>query len=388
VPGDPDPYANYAWLRENAPVSQTMNGTGGGSVWLVASYELARACLADPRLSNDPRGSSRERRTGLSPGLLSTDHPEHTRLRRAVAGLFSPRAVEPMRAHITRICTAVVDELAARDEAELVAEYAMPVPVAVIYELLGIPVALRMPTRELVRLFRLHGFVEPLDGPAGQLLGAHVAELIEFKRAHPGDDVTTKLVRELDEGRLRHDGELHAVLLSVLGAGHATTVLFLSTALLRLAERPELLAEVLSRPQGWRVFVEELLRFDSPVQLSTNRYATQDMEIGGARIAEGDTVVVSLAAANRDGAQFPDPDRLDLDRGQRGHLTLGHGPHLCLGGHLARIEAEVALAVFFGRLTDVRLRIDPAQVVWTHGPAMRAPREVPATFRVRRGEPS
>lgn len=386
--GDPDPYLNYAWLRDNAPVSQMMHGSGEGSVWLVASYDYARTCLADRRLTNDPGSSSRPKLTGVSPGLLSTEHPEHTRLRRAVAGLFSPRAVEPMRAPIARICTAVVDELAVRDEAELVSDYAVPVPVAVVYELLGIPAAQRMPTNELVRLFRLHGFVEPLDGPAGQVLGAHVQDLIGHKRAHPGDDVTTKLIRELDEGRLRHEGELHAVLLSVLGAGHATTAMFLSSALLRLIERPDLLADVLARPQGWRTCVEELLRFDPPAQLSTNRYAKQDLEIGGERIARGDTVVVSLASANRDGAQFPDPDRIDLERAQRGHLALGHGPHLCLGGHLARIEAEVALATFFDRFTDVRLRIDPAKVVWTHGPSMRAPHELPATFRVRRGEPS
>ncbi|QUF04083.1 cytochrome P450 [Actinosynnema pretiosum subsp. pretiosum] len=360
-----------------------MSSRSTGTTWLVASYEQVRASLADPRLSNDPRNAAHAQTTGREPGLLTMDRPEHTRLRRAVAGLFSPGAVEAMRERIARVCAAAVDRLARRGEADLVADYAVPVPVDVIHELLGIPVAERLPTDEFVRLFRHLGFDEPHDGPSGVRLGEYVHRLIAHKRAHPGPDVTTALIQTLDSGGLRHEGELRAVVLSLLGAGHATTVPFLGAAALRLIERPALLAELRERPELWRSHVEEVLRFDSVAQLSSSRYAVEDLTIGGTRIAKGDTVLLSLASANRDSARYPDADRFLVDRTPTPHLALGHGPHLCLGAHLVKVEGSIALATLFDRLTDLRLRIEPDRVVWTLGPTLRGPAELPVTFRAR-----
>jgi cytochrome P450 len=384
--GDPDPYPNYTWLRANAPVSELYTPHREGTAWLVTSYDLARGCLVDPRLSNDDRNSAGapaafgSGQWDPARGLLDLDRPEHARLRRIVVGAFSPGAIERMRPMMTRIVDRALDEMVPLGGCDLVERFSLPVPVDIIHEVLGVPQQLRKDPARCLQLFYRAGLTDPLDTDALAELLEYTADLAAYKRAHPGPDVCTPLLEALESGELRDENELAAMILSVLGAGHVTTVQFLGTAVFRLLQHPDQLALVLDGAVSWQSAVNELLRYDAPVQSTVYRYATEDIELGGVRIARGDAVLISLAAANRDPAQFEDPDAFRVDRATQGHIAFGHGAHLCLGAHLARLEGEIALDRVFRRLKGLRLAVAPEEVVWTYGPMLRGPRALPVAY--------
>ncbi|WP_405594570.1 cytochrome P450 [Streptomyces sp. NBC_01410] len=384
--GDPDPYANYAWLREHAPVSEVYTPHREGTTWLVTTYELARACLVDPRLSNDDRnsvGAPASFGSGQwdpARGLLDLDRPEHARLRRLVAGAFSAGAVERMREMMARITHEAVDAMVGLGACDLVEHFSLPVPVAIIHEVLGIPPEQRESPAHCLDLFYHAGLTDPLDVDKLAQLLEYTAGLAAYKRTHPGPDIGTHLVRGLESGALHDENELAAMILSVLGAGHVTTVQFLGTAVYRLLQHPDQLAAIRAGRIGWQSAVNELLRYDAPVQSTVYRYAMEDMDLGGVRIGKGDALLVSLAAANRDPARFPDPDVFRADRESPGHLGFGHGAHLCLGAHLARLEGEIALDILFRRLDGIELAVPFDDVVWTYGPMLRGPRALPVSL--------
>jgi cytochrome P450 len=228
-------------------------------------------------------------------------------------------------------------------------------------------------------LFFRAGFADGADSPAMAGVEEQVRRIVEYKRAHPGADVTTDLIRAVDRDELT-ETELHGMIYALLGAGHTTTVPFLGAAVLRLLERPALVTEMLADPACRRAVVEETLRHDSAVQASVNRYAMADLEIAGCRISRGDRLVISLAAANRDPERFADPDTFTADPDRPSHLAFGHGIHVCLGAHLARLEGEIALTTLFRRLPTLRLAVPSEQIAWTFGPMLRGPRELPVTF--------
>jgi cytochrome P450 len=395
--GDPDPYSNYAWLREQAPVSPLVSPHTNRPAWFVTSFELAKACLSDDRLSNDDsndgdNSDNTNNSSGdyaavddgdeyIARGLLRLDRPEHTRLRRTVSTVFSPGAAERARPMVERVCHAAIDRFADRGEADVVAEYGLPVPVAVIHEVLGAPESLRDDPAHCLDLFVRAGLDRPVDQDSYVALIDYLDRLVDFKRTHPGDDVTTLLLRELDAGQLRDIRELRSMMLSILGAGHISTVQFLGSSMLRLLQHPDQLAELMSGAVPWRAAVHEMLRFDSPVQASVYRYALEDMEIDGVAIAKGDAVLISLGSANRDQDTFADAGEFHADRPVRQNLAFGYGAHLCLGVHLARLEGEVALDVFFRRLKDVRLAMPIDEVAWGYGPMLRGPLALRVAFQ-------
>jgi cytochrome P450 len=383
--GDPDPYPNYTWLRENAPVSALYSPHVAGTTWLVASYELARGCLADPRLSNDSRtgrsGPDHGQDEYTARGLLSLDRPEHTRLRSLVNGAFSPSAVARWRPMIEQVCHSAVDRFVHKGRMDLVDGYALPVPVAIIHEVLGVPEAEREEPARVFDLFFRSGLAQPPETqPYHELLG-YLDHIVRYKRRHPGSDVVTALLRDLDRGDVRDERELRSMLLGIMGAGHVTTVQFFGSAALRLMTNPDQVADLLTGRARWSDTLNELLRFDSPIQATQHRYATEDMRIGDVLVRKGDAVLVSVAAANRDPARFTEPGVLDLRHDGPSNLAFGHGVHLCLGAHLARLEAQLGLDILFRRLPEPRLAIPPDEVVWTYGPMLRGPRSLPVTFR-------
>ncbi|MEV6632777.1 cytochrome P450 [Actinoplanes sp. NPDC051470] len=383
---DPDPYPNYAWMREHAPVSPVFSPYAAGTTWLVTSYDLVRASLADTRLSNDDRNSSAppapfgSGEWDPARGLLDLDRPEHARLRRLVAGAFSPGAVERMRGMVQRIADEAIDSFAGSGAVDLVSSFSLPVPVGIIHEVLGVPASEREAPARCLDLFYRAGMTQPIDVPALTALVDYVKRLADYKRVNPGDDVAAHLIRGFESGDLRDENELHSMILSVLGAGHVTTVQFLGCAVLRLLQHPDQLAAVREGRVSWAAVVNEVLRYDSPVQASAYRYASEDLEIGGVPIAKGDSVLISLAAANRDPERFEQPDEFRADRDARGNVAFGHGTHLCLGAQLARLEGEVALETLFRRLPDLSLDVRPDDVVWAYGPMLRGPRRLPVTF--------
>ncbi|MEN3357957.1 MAG: hypothetical protein V7637_1939 [Mycobacteriales bacterium] len=380
--GDLDPYPNFAWLRATTPITQVPGSAGEGNVWFVTSYALARACLADRRLSHERTNAKNADGLSLDHGdMLGSDPPDHSRLRHLVSPVLSSGAIEKLRPMVARVCSELIDSFAAKGSAELVGEFAWPIPWAVIHDFYGIPESERMEVSRCIDRFLVAGYIEqPLGGgPASEELGEYVHRLIAYKRTHRGDDLTTRMIEGLERGVVRSEAELEGMLYVLLGAGQVSTGPLIAAAALRLLENRSELAQLMAGRRSWRAAAEESLRFDSPVQTSVRRYALVDMKLGDAEIAEGDTVVVSLAAANRDTDWFDDAERFVV-RTRRSNLAFGHGIHLCIGAPLARLEGEVALRLLFSRLPGLRLAIAPQDVAWILGPKLRSPREVPVVF--------
>ncbi|MFI9256301.1 cytochrome P450 [Streptomyces sioyaensis] len=364
-----DPYAAYAALREAGPVHR-ITGADGSPAWLVTRYDDVRSALADPRLSLDRRhaGPGGYRGFALPPALdanlLNMDPPDHTRVRRLVVKAFTPGRVETLRAPVRRVADELLDAMAERGRADLIADYAGPLPITVICDLLGIP---QRDRRDFLAWSDALITPDP-SRPEGmkQAIGAMLefyTGLIAAKRAEPGDDLLSDLIAVRDDApaadgsdRLTED-ELTSLAFLILFAGYENTVHLIGNAVLALLDHPDLLRQLQQNPAELPTAVEEFLRYDGPGPLAIRRFPTQDVEIGGVRIPAGDSVLLAIASANRDPARFPAPDALDRGRDLSGHLAMGHGIHYCLGAPLARMEAVTALEALLGRFPELRMDV-------------------------------
>ncbi|WP_433571041.1 cytochrome P450 family protein [Streptomyces sp. CA-251247] len=372
-----DPYAVYARLRETAPV-QRITGPDGSPAWIVTRYEDVRQALADPRLSLDKRhalpGSYRgfALPPALDANLLNMDPPDHTRIRRFVTQAFTARRIEELRTPVRRIADDLLDAVAPHGRADLVAAYAAPLPIAVICELLGVPPHSRRDFRDWTDALVAPDPAQP--GRAKEAIGSMLGffhELLAHKRAEPADDLLSALiaVREAGEDRLSED-ELMSLAFLILFAGYENTVQLIGNATLALLRHPAQLAALRADPTRIGPAVEELARYDGPALLAIRRFPVEEVTIGGVTVPAGETVLLSLASADRDPARFPEPDRLDLSRDTAGHLALGHGIHYCLGAPLARLETGVALSALLERFP--RLALDTAESELRRRPSPRA----------------
>jgi cytochrome P450 len=385
---DPDPYPNLAWLRANAPVSRTEKGTAAAPIYFVTPFELVRSGLSDSRLTADPRkvADISPEQISFDRGLLDTDPPDHGRMRQVLHHAFAPSGVLKLRPMITKICRRAIHAFETRGHADLMAEYAQVVPVEIVHEILGVPPEVRVPAPELMDWYWRAGLSRQPDDDAMDQIDDYVRRILDHKRDHRGADLTTIMLDALARGDLHDEAELRGTLSAVLGPGHITTVPMLATGIVRLLERPAVLAAARGEPSRWADVVEEVLRYDSVVQVTNNRYAEAELTIGGVEVPKGSIVLMSLAAANRDPSRFDHPDTFDVDRRRRGHVAFGHGPHVCLGARLGRVEGEIAFATLFEALPSLRLACPPEEVVWTWGPTERGPATVPVTFAPREGE--
>ncbi|MFH0244038.1 cytochrome P450 [Streptomyces sp. HK10] len=409
-----DPYPAYARLREHAPVHRTVLPSGV-EAWLVTRYADARETLADPRLSKNPAHHSEaahgkgkvgipgERGANLMTHLLNIDPPDHTRLRRLVSKAFTPRRVAAFEPRVRELADRLVDGFAERGSADLIHEFAFPLPIYAICDMLGVPAEDQDDFRDWAGMMLRHSGGRPAGprgshggGPRGGVgravkrMRAYLADLIHRKRGDLGDDLISGLIRASDHGEHLTENEAAAMAFILLFAGFETTVNLIGNgtyALLRHPEQRRRLQGALAAGDTalLHTAVEELLRYDGPVELATWRFATESLEIGGQRIGAGDPVLVVLAAADRDPARFADPDTLDLTRGDNPHLGYGHGIHYCLGAPLARLEGRIALTALLGRLPDLRLAAEPADLRWRGGLIMRGLRELPVEFEPVRG---
>lgn len=392
-----DPYPAYAWLREHSPVHRTTLPSGVDA-WLVTRYADARQALADPRLSKNPVHHSErahakgkvgipgERGADLMTHLLNIDPPDHTRLRRLVSKAFTPRRVAEFAPRVQELTDRLIDGFAAKGEADLIHEFAFPLPIYAICDLLGVPAEDQDDFRDWAGMMIRHG-----GGPRGGVarsvkkMRGYLLELIHRKRADLGDDLISGLIRASDHGEHLTENEAAAMAFILLFAGFETTVNLIGNGMYTLLRNPgprRRLQDALVRDERELLgtAVEELLRYDGPVELATWRFATEPLTVGGQGIATGDPVLVVLAAADRDPARFNEPDTLDLSRRDNQHLGYGHGIHYCLGAPLARLEAQSALATLLTRLPDLRLAADPAELRWRGGLIMRGLRTLPVSF--------
>lgn len=366
-----DPFRHYRAWSEHGAVHE-VRFPGGKVGWVVTGYAEARAALADPRLR---KAGANARWAGVaataSTHMLDADPPDHTRLRKLVNQAFTPRAVEALRPRVEEITAQLLDDLAGHDEVDLLDRFAVPLPVTVIGELLGVAPEERAEFRR-----RTDGFGSgSAEAAQIRLLKEFLVELVRRKRTHPADDMLSDLVRARDEQERLSERELVATAFLLLFAGYETTVNLIGNGMYALLRDPAqfdaLRADLTLVPAA----VEELLRFDGPVGFATLRYAGEPLELGGVRIEEDEFVHVALGAANRDPDRFPGADRLDVGRHPAGHVAFGHGIHHCVGAPLARLEARVAFSGLLRRFPRMRLVSD--SLAWHEGIRFRGLTSLP-----------
>ncbi|ANH94916.1 cytochrome [Streptomyces sp. SAT1] len=378
-----DPYPVYARLRERGPVHRIRMPEGGAEAWLVVGYEAGRAALADPRLSKNWANASPVlplRSASSGPHMLGMDPPDHTRLRRLVAREFTPRRVAGLAPRIQRTADGLLDAMLAAPggRVDLVEALSFPLPITVICDLLGVPDL----DREAFRAWSNDAIgATGLDRrrTATEAMARYIEELVDGKRRRPGDDLMSALIHGADDNGdvLAHE-ELVGMAWLLLVAGHETTVNLISNGVLALLTHPGQLAALRADPTRLDAAIEEMLRYDGPVETPTYRFTTAPVTIGGTEIpGGGELVLVALADADRDPRRFPEPDRFDISRDARGHVAFGHGIHHCLGAPLARLEARIAFRALLDRCPGLALDIHPAAVTWREGMLIRGPRSLP-----------
>jgi cytochrome P450 len=389
-----NPYPFYARLRAEAPVWRaTLRDRR--TAWLVTRYEDVARMLKDDTFAKDKLNAMDPEQRSTTPwvpgflkplerNMLDLDDPDHVRLRALVSRAFTPRLIERLRGRIESLCEELLDamerERKRKGGTDLVAGYALPLPATVIAELLGVPAEdhakFHRWSNRLVSVSSGRDMLRAL--PAALSFVRYLRNLGERHRADPEDDLITALIRAEEAGDKLSEDELLAMAFLLLVAGHETTVNLVASGTLALLEHPEQTERLRREPSLVKPAVEELLRYTSPVELATERYARQDTEIGGRRIPRGGLVLAVLGSANRDERHFEDPDALDLARDPNRHLAFGRGGvHHCLGAPLARMEGQIALNALLRRFPGARLAMAPETLRWRRGLFLRGLERLP-----------
>ena len=391
-----NPYPLYARFRAEAPVCR-FKGIGR-HFWLITRYEDVVTVLKDPRFSTDRRNidagppvTRLERTIGRVYGallwnMLNRDEPEHGRLRSFVHKAFSAHAVQQLRDRVGIIASGLLDRVASRPHWDLVEDFATPLPVMVISEMLGVPPADRQKFRhwstEVTIAFGsgIPGIL--LNSPAMFAFQRYIKWLIENRRRQPGDDLVSTLVHaESEEGGKLNDFDLLAMILLLLIAGQETTVNLIASGVLALLEHPEQTARLRSNPHLMPSAVEEFARYYTPVDYANARWTRTEVELSGVPIPAGELLTPAIGSANRDESVFPDPDRLDIAREPNRHVGFGQGMHYCLGVFLARLETQIAIAVLLDRFSSIRLDTPRPMLRWRPSFLLRGLEALPIETR-------
>lgn len=365
-----DPYPFYARLRREEPVCRI--SAVFVQAWLVTRYDDAVTVLRDPRISKDvssklpyiPRFAA-----SLSDNMLGRDPPVHTRLRALVSKAFTPRRIERLRSRVQGVCDELLSAVPSGAPFDLVRDYALPIPLTVISELLGIPTRDRHRFHTLTRGSLAIGAPTrlrdvPVALPYVWLLMRYFRRLFAERRARPEDDLITALVQAEEAGDHLSEDELMGTAILLLFAGYDTTVNLIGSGALALLEHPEQRALFVAEPAVTATAIEEMLRYTSPVEMTPPRVALEDVTIGSVTIRRGELLSAVLGSANRDETQFPEPDTFDITRDPNRHLALGQGIHFCLGAPLARMEGAIALTTLFRRFPGLRLAQPVGALRW------------------------
>ena len=382
-----NPYPFYARLRKDDPVHLSPMG-----FWVLTRYDDVAMVLRDPRFGRagfHPMLAAGQARAAtpdpLPPSMLFQDPPDHTRLRALVNKAFTPRVVEAMRPHIQDLVDGLLDRVLPTGRMDIIEDLAYPLPVTVICEMLGVPVtdqaAIRQWSADLARSLDAIGpqadvEVQERGAQARHALAEYFRTQIPERRRQPRADLLSALIAAEEQGDRLTERELLAMCVLLFVAGHETTVNLIGNGILALVHHPDELRRLRADQALIPSAVEELLRYDSPVQ-RTARIPSVDVDIEGHTIRQGTMVVAAIGAANRDPAHFPDPDRLDLTRRDNRHLSFGFGIHFCLGAPLARLEAQVAIGTLIRRAP----RLQPATeaLVWRESSTLRGLKALPVT---------
>ena len=389
-------YDTFAQMRAEDPVFCQPGIDGETMIWFLTRHDdVVTVLLDDDRFVRDPalaleaealaawKQDLPELLEFTEQHMLNRDGADHRRLRRLVTTAFTPRMVEQLRPRMQEIADELVDAVEARGEMDLVDDYAFPLPIAVIAELLGIPLA----DRDRFRSWS-NAVVTPALGPEalaefGALMGEFVAylhELFERRRSEPADDLVSALLQVQDGGDAFTEQELFSMVILLIVAGHETTVNLIANAVLALLQHPDQLAELRREPARVPDAIEECLRYDGPVERALNRWAAVDVDVGDQTIRRGDLVIPILGSADRDPERFAEPDAFDIDRKDAKHVAFGRGSHYCLGAPLARLEGEIALATLLRRLPGLRLSVSQDELRWRPVPLFRSLASLPVAW--------
>lgn len=371
------PQAVLAQMREAAPVYRLPFREQSDYPWLLTRYDDAVWLHRDERFtkdvlkrpgtdtsSDDPQIMAAY---SINRHLLTVDPPDHTRLRQLVHKAFTPRIIRQMEGRIEEIAAELLDAAQARGHMDLMQDYAIPLPITVICELLGVPYEDRMRFRHWTNDI----IIGALQNSQSDAIGTAVLEFVMYfhqlfdqRRATPGDDLLSALVQAEESGDRLDQQELISMVFLLLVAGHETTVNLIGNGVLALLQHPDQLKLLRAQPALIGSAVEEMVRFNGPVGTSSLRYALEDIELHGTRIEAGDMVLASYLAANRDPEVFPDPDVFDITRDPNPHLGFGFGIHYCLGAPLARLEGSIAIQRLVERFPRLRLAVPEDQLEW------------------------
>jgi cytochrome P450 PksS len=385
-----NPYPFYARLRAEAPVFR-VTLPDRQSAWLVTRYDDVSRVLKDEGFAKDRRNAMTPEQLARQPwipdfakpltrNMLDLDGVDHDRLRALVQKAFTPRLVEQMRPRIEQLTEDLLSALKSRKQIDLIHDYALPLPTTVIAQMLGVPVKDR---------HRFHRWSQSLFQISASRFGLLVAlpsvwrfiryirRLLAARRAEPQDDLISALVEAEEGGERLSEDESLAMVMLLLVAGHETTVNLIGNGTLALLEHPDQMERLRGDPELIKPAVEELLRYHSPVETATERFARENTVVTDVTIPRGETVLAVLASANRDERQFADPDKLDLTREPNRHLSFGLGVHFCLGASLARLEGQLALNTLLRRTTRLQLAVPAPALRWRRGMVVRGLEALP-----------
>jgi cytochrome P450 len=373
-PGQRD--AAYAALAVAGPVHR-ITLPGGQPAWLITGHHEARQALHDPRIiKREATGAilgsgllSAEVIAATSSHMLNSNGSDHVRLRRLVGAAFTRRRIEQLAPRIQQITDELCDTMADAAQVDLIDAFAYPLPITVICELLGVPAQRRAQFRELSSITAGRAVLGDPDVfvAASSAMVNLLRELVAAKRADPTDDLLSSLVAVRDGADQLSEDELTSMAWLLLVAGHETTVNLIGNGVLALLTHPEQLALLRAQPDQLGTAIEELLRFNGPLQIATPRRTTEPVDMGGTTIPAGHMVIPALLAANRDPVCTAQPDTLDITRTDNPHLAFGHGIHHCLGAPLARLEGRIALGSLLARFPRLRLAVPPEHLTWRPG---------------------
>ena len=387
-----DPFPFLARLRASEPVYRTTL-PDKTVVWLITRYNDVSALLRDERFTKNRRSALTEdqlRRLPWMPSMfrplernmLDLDPPDHTRLRSLVHKAFTPSLVEQMRSRTQTIADELLDRVVSRGEMDLIRDFALPLPMTIITEILGVP------AKDHNKFHRWSQAVVSLSSPNPTLrvlpgvwrFLRYLRQFFNLRRRDPQNDLVSELIKAEEAGDKLNEDELLAMVFLLLIAGHETTVNLIGNGTLALLENPNQMTKLRGEPSLVKPAVEELLRYTSPVLMTTERYARANAMIHGVMIPQGEMTLGVIGSANRDETVFENPNELQITREPNKHLSFGQGIHFCLGAPLARMEAQIAFTTLFRRLPDLRLKNPPHSLRWRPSIFLRGLASLPVKF--------
>ena len=387
-----DAYEIYKESRKKQPIL-FVNQVEIGKEWLITRYEDALPLLKDNRLkkdwtnvfSQDTKNMylSVDNSDHLTTHMLNSDPPNHSRLRSLVQKAFTPKMIAQLDGRIQRIADDLISNIERKGTLNLVDDYSFPLPIIVISEMLGIPkedqAKFRIWSHAVIASPETPEEIKETEKQLSEFI-TYLQYLVDIKRKEPKEDLVSALILAESEGHKLSARELYSMIMLLIVAGHETTVNLITNTVLALLENPNQLQLLKDNPKLIDSAIEEGLRYYSPVEVTTARWAAEPFQIHHQTIEKGDMVVIALASANRDETVFENPEIFDITRENNRHIAFGHGSHFCLGAPLARLEAKIAITTLFNRMPELQIKGNREEIKWQGNYLMRSLEELPLTF--------